>query len=980
MKTPLPLGNWSDSGVAGQFRNSMLETTPKAGVYTTSAGTLAPGARVLIRDAEWIVKRIDKTGTGGQSVQVVGVSEIVRHKEARFLTEIEGKTITVLDPAETELVADVSPQYKNSRLYLESLLRQSPPTGNELWIGHRAAVDDLPYQLDPALLALEQTRQRILIADAVGLGKTIEMGILLSELIYRGKGKRILVVTTKSMMTQFQQELWSRFTIPLVRLDSVGLERVRHRIPTNANPFHYYDKSIISIDTLKQNKEFSVWAEKSYWDVIVIDEAHNVAFRGTNPSLRAKLADTLSRRSDTLIMASATPHDGKAASFASLMNMLNPTAIANPEDYGPEDIKGLFLRRFKKHVQSQIAGSFLEREVQRHAVQATAAEEHVYEVLSEARFRSFDQSKKTGQLLFKTVLQKALFSSPAAAQKTVEQRLKKLEKVETEEAAQDRATLGELTAALAAVGPQEFAKYQRLVKILSPGGALDWDPSKPDDRLVIFTERIETLRFLERQLLEEKALKLKPAQIATVHGSGVEDIDLQKVIENFGKDQSPIRLLLASDIASEGLNLHYLSHKLIHFDIPWSLMVFQQRNGRVDRYGQERQPYIAYLYTEPRHAKIRGDLRILELLMQKDEEAAKNIGDPSVFANVLDAEGEEFLTGKAMEDGLGPAAYEKQWQTASHDDLLALLMGETAVPAGTATSTRCHTFPSLFADDMAYFREGLAALHPKVDLQAAADPARQTLALTVNDELKRVFRALPDEALPEDGRIHFTIDRKRVKAAIKACRGQESSWPDVHLLWDLHPIMEWLNFKLMVSFGRAQAPVLRLPSVLRPQESLFLLQGEIPNRKGQPVIHEWFAARFAGQRFDAILPLADFLRHTKLAERTFPSAGEFDVPVAVLGLRPEAVRQALAYMSARRRHFQEEFQSRCDEEMRNLERLQDRQLSFLEIAFPDAQMRNKKEERRRRIDTDFEDYRRWVEDTLTTEDSPFLRIAAVFVS
>jgi len=142
---------------------------------STQPSALAPGARVLIRDAEWIVKRVDRTGTGGRSVQVVGVSEIVRHQEARFLTEIEGKGITVLDPAETELVPDTSPQFRNSRLYLESLLRQSPATGNDLWIGHRAAVDDLPYQLDPALLALEQTRPRILMADAVGLGKTIEI-------------------------------------------------------------------------------------------------------------------------------------------------------------------------------------------------------------------------------------------------------------------------------------------------------------------------------------------------------------------------------------------------------------------------------------------------------------------------------------------------------------------------------------------------------------------------------------------------------------------------------------------------------------------------------------------------------------------------------------------------------------------------------------------------------------------------------------
>ncbi len=136
-----------------------------------ATGVIAPGARILIRDAEWIVRRVDRTGTGGQSIHVIGVSEIVRNKEARFLSEIEGKGITVLDPAETELVPDNSSQFRDSRLFLESLLRQSPPMGTGLWIGHRAAIDDLPYQLDPALMALEQPRQRILIADAVGLGR-----------------------------------------------------------------------------------------------------------------------------------------------------------------------------------------------------------------------------------------------------------------------------------------------------------------------------------------------------------------------------------------------------------------------------------------------------------------------------------------------------------------------------------------------------------------------------------------------------------------------------------------------------------------------------------------------------------------------------------------------------------------------------------------------------------------------------------------
>ena len=141
----------------------------------TQDTVLAPGARVLIRDAEWLIRRVDRTSTGGQALRAVGLSELVRDREATFLTEIEPQ-VEVLDPALTRLVPDVSPNYQAFLLYMESLLRQAAPTDDRLYVGNRAAMDSVPYQVEPALQALEQPRQRILIADAVGLGKTWRRG------------------------------------------------------------------------------------------------------------------------------------------------------------------------------------------------------------------------------------------------------------------------------------------------------------------------------------------------------------------------------------------------------------------------------------------------------------------------------------------------------------------------------------------------------------------------------------------------------------------------------------------------------------------------------------------------------------------------------------------------------------------------------------------------------------------------------------
>ena len=817
----------------------------------------APGARVVIRDCEWIVRRADPSDDGGYMLTVDGLSELVNGKSARFLTRLEEaeNAIRVLDPAETSFEQDLTPGFEKSRLFIETQLRQITPADQRIHLGHKAAMDPVPYQLDPALQALKQNRQRILIADAVGLGKTLEAGILMTELMRRGRGKRILVLTLKSMMTQFQKEMWNRFTIPLTRLDSAGLQRVRNNIPGNHNPFYYYDKSIISIDTLKQDNEYRRHLEQAYWDIIVIDEAHNVAERGSS-SQRAKLAQLLAGRSDTLIMLSATPHDGMARSFASLMNMLDPTAISDPDDYAKEDFrdKGLVIRRFKKDIRDQVQQEFKERVVNDIYLDASPEEEAAYQALLEVPFtyRGEHNAERNGQLV-RIGLQKSIFSSPAAAQVSVEQRIKKLKsKDETsEDEQQEIEALNSLLLSLRNVDAAHFNKYQELLKLLNSKD-FGWKKTDTEDRLVIFSERIETLNWLQGQMMGD--LKLKDDAVQILHG-GMSDIEQQEIVEAFGKQESKLRLLLCSDVASEGINLHYLSHRLVHFDLPWSLMVFQQRNGRVDRYGQTETPIITYLINRSDNPTVRGDQRILEILKVKDEQAYKNIGDPATFMKVHDPEAEEGLTADAMASGTEAEAFNEQYQpddSNEGDDLLALFLNPEAAQPKTEEEAEQHTAErySLFPSDYEFARQALEAINrDRKQVNFTANKEKQTLTLTPPDDLNYRFRFLPSEISPENGSLVLTADQTRFEEEIRRSRQDENAWPKLHYLWPQHPAIQWLEDKLLAQVARHSAPVMVLPDTLtvkqalQPGESVFLVSGLIPNRKAHPVIWEWFAIK-----------------------------------------------------------------------------------------------------------------------------------------
>jgi len=944
--------------------------------------TIAPGSRILARDEEWLVRLVDRTESGAQLLTVTGLSPLVLNREAKFIDAIEAldEPIQLVDPKNTVPVHDPSPYYRDTRLFLEALLRQSVPSDSRLTIGHRGAMDVLPYQLDPARLALQQPRQRILIADAVGLGKTIECGILLSEMIRRGRGRRILVLTVKSMMTQFQKELWARFSIPLVRLDSTGLQRVRTKIPSNHNPFHYFDKTIISIDTIKQDGEYRNHLEGAWWDIIVIDEAHNVARRGSN-SMRARVAELLSSRSDSLILLSATPHDGRRESFASIMNMLNPTAIKDDHNYGPEDIEGLFIRRFKKDIKDQVRGSFPERVVHLVRDDATDREEIAYACLADLQFKRIDSNRSNGELLFKTLLEKSLFSSPAACLNTIEHRIKRTrEREDASEYSGDIEALENLSQKLERIGHAGFSKYQKLLEMLQPDtpGSLGWNARDTNDRLVIFTERIPTLEWLAQHLPWN--LKLRNNQFATLHG-GMTDVEQQQVVEAFGNESSPLRLLIASDVASEGINLHYLSHRMIHFDIPWSLLTFQQRNGRIDRYGQEKQPQLYYLLTDCEHPKIRGDQRILEILIRKDEQVQANIGDPSEFTGLHTPEEEEAAIGKAIEAGTKPEDFDETFggAPATDDPFLAALLGQLPSSSGHSTSLEQHIAepPSFYPDEYTWAKAALAFAQSRARtaFQVECLDDRKEVHIYLPEDLRQRLKRLPSEIQTEDKLWVLTSDRGAVMREIQACRKEDQRWPRIHLLWQQQPAMEWLHEKILYAFGRHDAPVVEVPA-LKPGESIVVVTGILPNRKGHPLIQRWAGIRFDGNSLRERLELSAVMEHTRFGRDEIPnpaSDGDLAPLQRLVGPAVDAMREELRQA---RRDFDESVRPELDRQLKRLAVFRDTRNTQLELRFEKPS--HVRDAEKRKVADLYEQYQKWIRDTLETEDHPSIRVAAIF--
>ena len=978
--------------------------------------TPQPGAVIELRSATWKVLGTSTLKLGYSEVHCRGLSGLVRDKEARFVWNLE-KDARVLDPTGVHIVPDTSPGLNDIKLHLEAAFRHTPTTTRRPITLGRAAIDDLTFQHLPVERALAQDRVRLLIADDVGLGKTLEAGLIASELALRGRANRILVVTTRAMLTQFQKEFWTRFSIPLARLDSAAIRRMRNRIPAHYNVFDQFDRSIVSIDTLKRDAQIRDAIRHSYWDLIIIDEAHNAAVRknttGTN-SQRADLARLLSRRTDSLLLLTATPHDGSQESFASLIEMLDPTRVPDPSRLHRSDIEDLVVRRFRSspEVVADIGREVPKRELFRRSFPLSPQEELAYQSVADLHLDLDEESSRGRAIdLFRTTLAKAIFSSPAACRETLERRIRGIENGTARGTLEDRDRLLALAGQVDAIDTGAFSKYQNLLQLLRD---LRWTGRDPRDRLVIFSERIATVSWLSERLRGD--LGLSEEQVARVDGGSVEaEVRTQQVIEAFGQERSPVRILIASDMASEGLNLHFQCHRLFHFDLPWSLLRFQQRNGRIDRYGQDRPPQITYFVGESTHPKVR-QMWVLEKLVAKDVAAQEGVGDPAVFLGAGDTEGEEIVVAEAVAAGIGADAFEVQMdvraaEAATHlslDDEFAALFGDYATPVPRKAEVAADLAPPrLFKDTFTYATAMIERLSRPEECVFADTPSvvqeERMIRMTIPEDMRARDgfgyasegavdgRYMPEEAVGPGDRIELTDQAQVINQAIDQAKMQERSWPTVQYLWDGHPILEWFADRASTFFPEHAAPVAYLHGRLEPGEVAVILHGAVPNANGAPVVDRWAVVVRTLDGKLRIEEVPDFLSRTRFADNT-PSRPIEDLDAA-RGVIPAAVDRFQTHLVDLRRAREADIQRDLDDVLDRLAALETRfkeQLTLdLGDLLADEEALSPAEKRRltlrrakeQKIERLFQDWTEWFERTrrMVADPNPYVDVKAVLV-
>lgn len=469
----------------------------------------------------------------------------------------------------------------------------------------------LEHQTRTAKTVLQRFRGRALLCDEVGLGKTIEAGLVLSELVMRGLARSVLVLTPPSLIEQWQGEMRRKFSLELVNQDDPAFRQ------KGAEAWNHFDRIIVSLHTAKREPHRSAILARP-WDVVIVDEAHHLRNRGTQVW---KFASEL--RKQFILLLTATPVQNNLDELFNLVTLLEPGLLSTQKQFqrrfvdrrdkltprNVAELHTLLSEVMVRNRRSTVGLQFTRRWARTDLVNLTAEERVLYNNVTRFVRQHFRSSTGKGSIarMALIALQMALGSSSQAAANTL-QKLSENDKLSDD----DKAMLTQL--AEEARQLKDHSKVDRLLRLLG-----DYP-----DKLVLFTQFRATQDLLQRQLGEAGH------HLAVFHG-GLSRLEKEAAVERF---RGPARILLATEAGSEGRNLQF-AHAVCNFDLPWNPMKIEQRIGRLSRIGQTQDVHVFNLV-----AADTLEAAVLHLLEAKLSMFELVIGEIDMILGNLDEEQE----------------------------------------------------------------------------------------------------------------------------------------------------------------------------------------------------------------------------------------------------------------------------------------------------------------------------------------------------
>lgn len=575
-----------------------------------------------------------------------------------------------------------SPDQLAAGLDAAALDRSSPFLSTPLLAHRRSAVTPGPWQLVPAARAARMPRVSLLLADDTGLGKTLQAALVIRELLARQRIRRVLILTPASLQSQWQHELQRLVGLEATIIDRDAIRRLRQEHGRHLNPWTCANRLITSIDFLKREDVLHRFLaaiprnspDPSPWDLLVVDEAHNVAPPHQGPdSERSRMVRQLAGLFPHRLFLTATPHNGHRDSFVGLLELLDPLRFRRGRPPEPRHLQSVLVRRTRADVRDQLnacdaTGDTLvipERRVHAIPITLEPPERDVHDALD----RWLDAARTArpahpGIPLVGTILKKALLSSIPALDQVFSTHIASLASA-TPPASPNRqrdfdpawfepedpepalaailATLPPLPDALRHAAAELAsalqvwrltrveAKRHALLTLLDQLSETCAAPAGRACKLLVFTESRVTLHEL-KDLLQRR---LGPEALVVLHGE-VEPEQRRCRLTAFRRRQAGPRVLLATDAASEGLDIQQACHHLLHYDIPWNPSRLEQRNGRIDRLGQPDPGVHCHHFV----ARDHHDSRLLDLALRKIDRAREDLGS---FSRVLALQLEDRL-------------------------------------------------------------------------------------------------------------------------------------------------------------------------------------------------------------------------------------------------------------------------------------------------------------------------------------------------